>query len=265
MRIYQSAFGSGTFQQSRRFYAFLPFEDDLFCYPLNYSGTGSSSYNAIGQYDYEEWRFDESTSKFVCQTNQFSNVTPNLVRSDLSFLSSSYMNIQLWHPTAFKGRVLYVAGRSEMTTLPFALYSATNVNHHVKATKINLGSGVFPFDIFVHGDVATVLAAQYDSSTQKAINSVWESTDGVSFTKKFTFTTIQNASTIAWCDGAYYVAMGARKVVENAWTFTGTDEVGKIYRIRDPAFAGSLPTPHIGQVQSSGRSSKATPLLFSGS
>ena len=240
-RVYQSASGSGTFQQSRRFYAFLPFEDDIFCYPLNYSGTGSSSYNSIGGYDYEEWRFDESTSKFVCQTNKFSNVTPGLARSDLSFIpNATYMNIQLWHPTAFKGRVLYIAGRPEMTTLPFALYTATNVDHSVKATRINLGSGVFPFSIFVHGDIVTVLAAQYDSSTQKAINSVWESTDGVSFTKKFTFTSIQNASAIAWCDGAYYVAMGARQVVEKAWTFTGTDEVGKIYRVRDPDYADAI-------------------------
>ena len=240
-RVYQSSVGSGTFQQSRRFYAFLPFEDDIFCYPLNYSGTGSSSYNSIGGYDYEEWRYNESTGKFACQTNKFSNVTPGLARSDLSFIpTASYMRIQLWHPTAFKGRVLYIAGCPEMTTLPFALYSATNVNHSVKATKINLGSGVFPFGIFVHGDVVSVLAAQYDSSTQKAVNSVWESTDGISFTKKFTFTSIQNANAIAWCDGAYYVAMGARQVVEKAWTFAGTDEVGRIYRIRDPNYADAI-------------------------
>ena len=239
-RTYASQYG-GTFSQSRRFYAFLPFEDDLFCYPLTYSGTGSTSYNSIGGYDYEEWRFDESTSRFVCQTNKFSNVTPGLARSDLSFIpSATYMNIQLWHPTAFKGRVLYIAGRPEMTTLPFALYTAENVNHSVRATRVNLGSGVFPFDIFVHGDVMTVLAAQYDSSTQKAVNSVWESTDGVSFEKKFTFTTVQNANAIAWCDGAYYVAMGARQVVQEAWTFAGTDEVGKIYRIRDPDYADAI-------------------------
>ena len=53
-RVYQSSVGSSTFQQSRRFYAFLPFEDDIFCYPLLYCGTGSSSYNSIGAYDYEE-------------------------------------------------------------------------------------------------------------------------------------------------------------------------------------------------------------------
>ncbi len=233
--------GNSEFQQSRRFYAFLPFEDDLFCYPLNYSGTGSSSYNSIGAYDYEEWRYDESTGTFVCQTNAWANVTPGLSRSDLSFIStSSSMRIQLWHPTAFKGRVLYIAGIPEMTTCPFALYTATNPDHSVRATRVGLDSGVVPFDIFVHGEVVTVLAAQYDSATQRAVNSVWESTDGVSFTKKFTFTTIQNASTIAWCDGAYYVAMGARQVVQKAWTFTGTDEVGKIYRIRDPAVATTV-------------------------
>lgn len=240
-RIYVSQYG-GTFQQSRRFYAFLPFEDDLFCYPLTYTGTASSSYNPIGRYDFEEWRYNESTGRFVCQTNAWANVVPGLSRSDMVFLSSSQysVSIQLWHPTAFKGRVLYIAGIPEMTTYPFVLYSATNQDHSVRATRVNFGSGVVPFDVFVRGDVVSVLAAQYDSSTQKAINSVWESTDGVSFTKKFTFSGVQYANAIAYCDGAYYVTMGARQVVQNAWTFTGTDEVGKLYRIRDPAYADAI-------------------------
>ncbi len=238
-RVYASQFG-GTFKRYRRFYAFLAFEDDIFCYPLVYSGVGNNAYSKIGSYDYEEWRYDEATGKFACTTNAFSNVTPGLARSDLAFVSDSSMDVQLWHPTAFKGRVLYIAGIPEMTTVPFALYTAQNVNHSVKATRVNLGSGVFPFDIFVHDDVATVLAAQYDSTAKKAVNSVWESTDGVTFTKKFTFSGVQHACAIAWCDGAYFVAMGARDAVKNAWTFTGTDEVGKIYRIRDPAYADAI-------------------------
>lgn len=246
-RVYVSQWG-GTFQRYRRFYAFLPFEDDLFCYPLVYSGVGNNTYSKIGSYDYEEWRYDEATGTFACTTNAFSNVTPGLSRSDLAFVSDSSMDVQLWHPTAFKGRVLYIAGMAEMTisgvtgmtTVPFALYTAQNVNHSVKATRVNLGSGVFPFDIFVHDGVATVLAAQYDSTAKKAVNSVWESTDGVSFTKKFTFSGVQHACAIAWCDGAYFVAMGAREAVKNAWTFTGTDEVGKIYRIRYPAYADAI-------------------------
>lgn len=229
----------------RRFYAFLPFEDDIFCYPLNRSGTGFDfgKYTVpIGQYGYEEWRFDESTEKFVCTTNAFTNVTPDLASSDLAFVyaGNTGIRIQLWHPTAFNGRVLYIAGIPEMTTVPFALYTAQNVNHSVKATRVNLGSGVFPFDIFVHDDVVTVLAAQYDSTAKKAVNSVWESTDGVTFTKKFTFSAVQYASAIAYCDGAYFVAMGAREAVKNAWTFTGTDEVGQIYRIRDLAFSDAI-------------------------
>ncbi len=240
-RTYASQYG-GTFQQSRRFYAFLPFEDDLFCYPLTYTGTGSTSYNPIGKYDFEEWRYNESTGKFVCQTNAWANVVPGLSRSDMVFLKSTAysVSIQLWHPMAFKGRVLYIAGIPEMTTYPFVLYSATNQNHSVRATRVDLGSGVVPFDVFVRGDVVSVLAAQYDSSAQKAINSVWESTDGVAFTKKFTFSGIQYANALAYCDGAYYVAMGARQIVQNAWTFTGTDEVGAIYRIRDPDFADAV-------------------------
>lgn len=229
----------------RRFYAFLPFEDDIFCYPLNRSGTGFDfgKYTVpIGQYGYEEWRFDESTEKFVCTTNAFTNVTPDLASSDLAFVyaGNTGIRIQLWHPTAFNGRVLYIAGIPEMTTVPFALYTAQNVNHSVKATRVNLGSGVFPFDIFVHDDVVTVLAAQYDSTAKKAVNSVWESTDGVSFTKKFTFSGVQHACAIAYCDGSYYVAMGAREAVQNAWTFAGTDEVGRLYRIRYPAYADAI-------------------------
>ena len=245
-RVYKSSTGSGTFEQSRRFYAFLPFEEDIFCYPLTYSGTGvTTTWGAnypIGQYAYEEWRYNESTGRFVCQTNAFSNVTPGLTHDDLALRDPSYatMQIQLWHPTAFKGRVLYIAGVPGMTTLPFVLYTAENVNHSVRATRVDLGSGVFPFDVFVRGDVVTVLAAQYDSAVQKVVNSVWESTDGVSFTKKFTFAGVQYANAIAYCDGSYYVSMGAREVVRFAWTFSGTDEVGKIYRIRDPAYADAI-------------------------
>ena len=238
-RVYASQFG-GTFQRYRRFYAFLPFEDDLFCYPLVYSGVGNNAYSKIGSYDYEEWRYDEATGTFACTTKAFKNVTPGLSRSDLAFVSDSSMDVQLWHPTAFKGRVLYIAGIPEMTTVPFALYTATNADHSVRATRVNLGSGVFPFDIFVHDDVMTVLAAQYDGTSKKAVNSVWESADGVTFEKKFTFSGVQYANAIAYCDGAYFVAMGAREAVKNAWTFAGTDEVGMLYRIRDPAFADAI-------------------------
>ena len=237
-RQYPSAYG-GTFQQYRRFYAFLPFEDDLFCYPLNYATVQENNFKV---WDFEEWRYNESTGKFVCQTNMSANVVPGLSRSDMPFLGSNVYStrLQLWHPTAFKGRVLYIAGIPEMTTFPFVLYSATNQNHSVRATRVDLGSGVVPFDVFVRGDIVSVLAAQYDSTAQKAVNSVWESTDGVNFTKKFIFSGVQYANALAYCDGAYYVAMGARQIVQNAWTFTGTDEVGRIYRIRDPDFADAI-------------------------
>ena len=155
-RTYASQYG-GTFQQSRRFYAFLPFEDDLFCYPLNYAVFQANNFRV---WDFEEWRFDESASRFVCQTNAAANVVPGLSRSDMPFLGSNVYSdrIQLWHPTAFKGRVLYIAGIPEMTTYPFVLYSATNQDHSVRATRVELGSGVVPFDVFVRGDVVSVLA-----------------------------------------------------------------------------------------------------------
>lgn len=238
-RVYASAYG-GTFQSSRRFEAFLPFDDDLFAYPLNYASVQSANFRV---WDFEEWRFDESTSKFVCQTNSASNVVPGLKASDYGLFSSSYYStqIQLWNPTKFKGRVLYIPGSEHGTTKPVAaLYSATNINHSVRATRVEFGSGVYPFDIFARDDVVLVVTAQYDSAKSNVVNSVWASSDGVSFVKKFFFSAPQHASAMAYLDGSYYFAMGTRTTVSTAWTLKGSDVAGQIYRIRDPDCASAI-------------------------
>ncbi len=240
-RKYSSSSGSSYFQRYRRFEAFLPFDDDLFVFPLNYC-TFRSPYT-FKVYDFEEWRFDEATSKFVCQTNTAANVVPGIKSADFELFSSSVSDIdlQLWNPTKFKGRVLYIPGGEYGTTKPIAaLYSATNVNHHVKATRVEFGSGAYPFDIFARGDVVCVVAAEYNSTDKNVVNSLWESADGVSFSKKFTFTAPQQASGLAYYDGHYYFAMGARKIVTTVWTLTGDDAAGRIYRIRDPDFADAI-------------------------
>ena len=238
-RVYASAYG-GTFQSSRRFEAFLPFDDDLFAYPLNYASVQSANFRV---WDFEEWRFDESTSKFVCQTNSASNVVPGLKASDYGLFSSSYYStqIQLWNPTKFKGRILYIPGSEHGTTKPVAaLYSATNINHSVRATRVEFGSGVYPFDIFARDDVVLVVTAQYDSAKSNVVNSVWASSDGVSFVKKFFFSAPQHASAMAYLDGSYYFAMGTRTTVSTAWTLKGSDVAGQIYRIRDPNYADAI-------------------------
>ena len=240
-RKYSSSSGSSYFQRYRRFEAFLPFDDDLFVFPLNYC-TFRSPYT-FKVYDFEEWRFDEATSKFVCQTNTAANVVPGIKSADFELFSSSVgdIDLQLWNPTKFKGRVLYIPGGEYGTTKPIAaLYSATNVNHHVKATRVEFGSGAYPFDIFARGDVVCVVAAEYNSTDKNVVNSLWESADGVSFSKKFTFTAPQQASGLAYYDGHYYFAMGARKIVTTVWTLTGDDAAGRIYRIRDPDFADAI-------------------------
>lgn len=237
-RRYASSFG-GTFQRSRRFEAFLPFDDELFAIPLNYASIQSANFKV---WDFEEWRFNESTSKFVCQTNTAANIVPGLKATDFGlFGSRTDLDIQLWNPTKFKGRVLYIPGNEHGTTKPVAaLYSATNENHHVKATRVEFGSGVYPFDIFARDDVVLVVTAQYDSAKSNVVNSVWASSDGVSFVKKFFFSAPQHASAMAYLDGSYYFAMGTRTTVSTAWTLKGSDVAGQIYRIRDPDCASAI-------------------------
>ena len=52
---------------SHRFFAFLPFEDDLFCFPMNFSPPDYPEIN-----DFEEWRFDEDAGVFRCEERPWS-------------------------------------------------------------------------------------------------------------------------------------------------------------------------------------------------
>ena len=218
---------------SRRFCAFLPFDDDIFCFPIQPVVT-----NDIQHCDWEEWRWDESSRTFLSGPTAWGNVAPGITEESASFSLSSnaYNEVQFWHPTKFGARVLYILGEHGCNDAPWAAYSAVNENHHVKATKIDLGGDdVKPFDVFVADGAAYLVAAQAGLKATMVTNSVWKSTDGVSFTKLFTFVSTRQASAICYYDGCFYFGMGSNSETRYAWPkVTGTDVSGRIYRMRRP-------------------------------
>ena len=219
----------------RRFAAFLPFADDVYCIP-----TQPAWSDDLQCCDWEEWRWIESEQRFVCQTNTWDNIAPGVTAASTSLTqfpaNGGGKTLQLWHPTKFKGRVLYVLAEA-YPLVPWAAFSAQNVNHHVKATKIDLGGDdVKPYDICVAGDAAYIVAAQAGSTATAVTNSVWKSTDGVSFTKILTFTASRPATAICYFDGCFYFGMGGTKDTAYGWpNLPSSPELsGNIYRVRLP-------------------------------
>ena len=233
--VYDYAYGYSLY---RRFCAFLPFDDDIYCIPMQ-----PVVWNDIQHWDWEEWRFNESTRKFVCQTNTWANIAPGITLEAASFTlpSNAMEKVQLWHPTKFGSRVLYIVGEHHYNIVPWAAYSAVNENHHVKATKIDLGGDdVKPFDICVADGAAYIVAAQAGMTATQVTNSVWKSTDGVSFTKLFTFVSTRQVSAICYYDGCFYLGIGSNACTKNGWPkVLGSDISGRIYRLRLPQ--GSAP------------------------
>ena len=223
----------------RRFYSFLVFDDDIFCFarqPSDGSDFASKSW--------EEWRWDETQSpkQFVKQSASWSDVAPGVTKDMIDYfgLGSGFDfgdegSTWLWHPKKFGSRVLYILGAERYNIAPIAAFSAVNQNHHVKAVKIDLGGDdVRPFDIFVADDAAYLVAAKGTSSSTTVENSVWKSTDGVNFTKLFTFTATRPASSLCYADGFFYFGMGANVYTKKAWGGLGEDISGRIYRVRAP-------------------------------
>ena len=232
-----SKLSGGTYGVDRRFYAFLPFKDDLFCIPYNYPYLDVREKNP-----FEEWRFSKSKGVFECTTRPWSEIAPNVGTNDMLAVQSGYVAPVSAVP--FKDLVVYVFGVVSVdSTNPWCLYSARNVNHHVKATKVNLGEGVYPFCISTYttkkGEkLLNVLAAQFDPTDRKVVNSVWESRDGVSFKELFTFKTDQQASAIARTDAGFFVGIGWRFTTlwklackDGASGTSGDDVSGAIYKI----------------------------------
>jgi len=232
----------------RRFYAFLPFEDDLFCTTLNYSPASAPEINA-----FEEWRFDAAAGVFRCEERPWSEFAPGVTAQDRAAVSGTY--VAPANTTPFKGRVLYLLGPSSVDSpRPWCLFTAENVDHHVKAAKVDLG-GATPFCIHRHamgrgGEVVDVLAAEFDASDRTVVNSVWESFDGVSFEKLFTFRTAQQASALARVGDDFYVGLGWR--FATTWNLAcrdgasgndGDDASGDLYRV---SFRPDYPKPSLG-------------------
>ena len=224
----------------RRFTTFLPFEDDIYCIPTQPTWNGEY----LDYCDWEEWRWVESDQMFVCQTNTWGNIAPDVTAASASLTqfpsNGGNKTLQLWHPTKFKGRILYVLAEA-YPLVPWAAFSATNENHHVKAVKIDLGGDdVKPFDICVAGDAAYLVAGQAGNTATAVTNSVWKSTDGVSFTKLFSFVSSRAAMAICYLDGCFYLGMGGARDTNKGWpNVTGQELSGNIYRVKLPQ--GSAP------------------------
>lgn len=201
-----------------RFKSFLPFEDDLFCLPMNYRYYYDPS--AAGM---EVWRFDEGSGQFVCSTNEWSEVAPGLESFGGTFFPIS--------PVRFAGRTLYLMDmESADAPDPWALCSAVAENHRIKAQHVDLG-GMWPQSIIVRGDVVSVLAWKTDGD--KVMHMVWESTDGLSFHRRLVFYSDHRMTAFAHHDGCYYFGVGS--------TLYGLDgEAGDIYRLRDPSQARQI-------------------------
>ena len=198
----------------RRFYSFLVFDDDIFCFARQSSGGSDFASKA-----WEEWRWDETLAEkqFVKQDAPWSDVAPGVTKDMIDYfgLGSSFDfgdegATWFWHPTKFGSRVLYILGAERYNIAPIAAFSAVNQNHHVKAVKIDLGGDdVRPFDIFAADDAVYIVAAKGTSTSTTVENSVWKSTDGVNFTKLFTFTATRPASAICYADGFFSFGIGA--------------------------------------------------------
>lgn len=222
----------------RRFCAFLPFDDDLFCIPTQLVHGPN-----IKLWKFEEWRLNESTGEFTGCEREWSDIAPGVTDEVASMTVSPDMETettQLWHPTKFKNRVLYILGGHDYNITPWAAFSAENVNHHVKATRIDLGSiDVRPFDIYPTEDAVYLVAAEASKTTTTVTNSIWKSTDGVGFEKILWFTSTRQASALCYYDGSFYVGMGSNADTKQGWPkMTGTDVSGNIYRI--PYAKGSV-------------------------
>lgn len=224
--------------QARKFAAFMPFDDDLFCFSMDF---GYKYYMDI--FEWEEWRWDASLGKFVSSLVPWSDFAPGITEEDKAITVSPDMSdylefdIRPSHCRRFGSRVLYliegiktnVASHSR----PWAAYSAVNQNHHVKATKIDLG-GARPFDIHVCGDAAYIVAAKGTEMGTVVTNSVWKTEDGVTFTELFHFATNRYATALCKYGDDFYVGMGYSTNVCYIWkNLPKTPELsGNIYRIR---------------------------------
>jgi len=264
-----------------RFVAFIVCGDELFARSQRYipfnKTTGemvdSSSYPAI----YHHW--NKTTERFDTITNSYKVMNAGVKRSDYALgyssttlASATTADGHVWHATPFKDRCLYVLGSgmgismfgpnfsivtyAPVGSFPAAAISAYAENGCLKGQRITLETGAYPYDITVYGDAAYILTFKYKSSTQMVEHGVWKSTDGISFTKLFTFDFQQVMSSLEYHWGYFYFGVAYL----NAQPYLGalksgiTDRAGSIYRIKWslassqaavplPTFSGSAGEP----------------------
>ena len=223
---------------ARKFSAFLSFADDLFCFSMN-MGYKSD----VEVFGWEEWRWNASAGKFVSSIVPWSDIAPGLTDDERSIslpettADSQKIDIMLTTCRSFGTRILYLVGGTERINVathrqPWAAYSAINQNHHVKATKIDLG-GARPFDIHVSDDAAYIVAAKGTEMGAVVTNSVWKTEDGVTFTEIFHFATNRHATALCKYGDDFYVGMGYSTNVCHIWkNLPKNPELsGDIYRI----------------------------------
>lgn len=230
---------SYTFEHCHRFKSFLPFENDLFCLPMN-------RYNIYGyKRDPEVWRFDEGTGQFVPESYEWDEIAP------MNWLQDSW--VSPIHQTIVAGRMLYIMA-SEFVQAPSSgpLYSAVVENHRIRAERITL-VGENPRAIIRRGDHVAVMTSR--RSTPAKVGdlwgwdvSVWESADGLNFRRRFVLRSmVRDFTAFAYHDGCWYFGSGnnrarratvvSRMGIDTEPLPDGDDNSGDIYRLRDPALA----------------------------
>ena len=179
---------------SMLFSGFLPFDDDLFC-----SIYGNSDSHNLAC-------FDEATGVFVVLGTSFP------------------LPAQSKPPIRLGDRQIYING---------GLISAFVENHTPNYERIDT-VGRYCLGVVKRGDGVAVVTGRDAGNIIHLegyyhTNTVWESSDGRNFHKRFTFRTRCSISAVAYHDGYYYFGMGT------PGTTSRYAETGDIYRLRDPA------------------------------
>ena len=216
----------------RRFEAFLPFPDELFCYPLAYRYVTENESET--KHVVEEWRFDEKKGVFKQGENTWDNLYPDDVPVPL-FGNTARQGTIPQCVTKFKNRCLYLAGSEGQRQRPRGLYSAMNVNHTVRAVKVKLPEDEIPVNITVYENkIAAMTIRRLEDG--KFVNSVWESADGVEFRQLFTFKFRQGFPAGAFCKVGkkwfFSVGVPISPAAEPAVEYNGDE--GAVYRIKEP-------------------------------
>ena len=258
--------GSATYKRTilRRQMQLLRFGSDLYAAPNFYlqpnykATTPNSTYNQV-----ELFHYDPSTKKFVQEWQHVSTILPDISSNDYRLVLSSASTSafaalptstaalvlsRLWRTTPFKGRVLYVGcydtaqGDPAFTSYPLPLMgcSATVATSGgkktIKATRLSFDGDKeeYPWDFVVVGDVVYALTSKPNATTKVVRHSVWKSTDGLSFTRVFSFDFHQNMISLDYRDGWFWFGVGVKNATRGYAYDSKKDEAGAIYRVRLP-------------------------------